>query len=93
MATPDGAMYQISSHRCRLVNKDGEVIDNGVPVDKEMLQRDENGDVITKIYTIQAHGGELQEVELPDYDAFYDLEAISRFLDDFYGNQALPEAA
>ena len=93
MATPDGAMYQISSHRSRIVNKDGEVIDDGVPVDKEMLQRDENGDLITKTYAVPAHGGELQEVELPDYDDFYDFEVISRFMDDFYGNQALPEAA
>ena len=93
MATPDGAMYQISSHRCRLVNKDGEVIDDGVPVDKEMLQRNERGELITKTYAVPTHGGGLQEVELPDYDDFYDFEVISRFLDDFYGAQALPEAA
>ena len=93
MVTPDGVMYQISSHRSRLINKDGKVIEDGVPVDKEMLLRDENGDLVTKTHNIPNSFSGIQETEIPVYDSFYDFEAISRFMDEFYKDRALPEAA
>jgi hypothetical protein len=76
--TADGVAWNVSTWRGKLVDAAGNEIDDGVPVDVDLLERT---------------GSKKTESGLPDYSGFYDLDLLSQVMNEHYGAQALPNAA
>ena len=95
MATADGFKYQISSARLRILNKDGESIDDGIPVDVDLVGRNEDGtDRIIDVEVPVAgysETGEAVETTMTlrtvDYTQLYDIDRLSEEMNRFYGGQ------
>ena len=76
--TADGNGWQISSWRGKLVNDAGREIDDGVPVDVDL---------------IELTGAKKTEEGFLDYSSFYDIDLLSEVMNEYYGKQSLAEAA
>ena len=76
--TADGASWQVSLWRGRFVNDAGREIDDGAPVDVDLLER---------------MGSKRTESGLPDYSCFYDVDLLSEVMNEHYGAEARPSAA
>ena len=82
--TADGAGWQLSTWRGKLINDAGHEIDDGIPVDVDLLER-------TNAKTLESG--------FPDYSCFYDVSLLSEVMNEHYGAagaesaEALPEAA
>ena len=95
MATADGFKYQISSARLRFLNKDGESIDGGVPVDVDLVGKNEDGtDRIIEVEVPVAGYSETGEavettmtLKTVDYTQLYDIDRLSQEMNRFYGGQ------
>ena len=104
MASPDGFFYRFSSSRMHLTTKDGGEIDFGVPVDADLVEKNEDGSY--KTVTTHIVGPVLEENctikdeqevdwESVDYSQFYNLDRLSEEMDSFFGEEeeALQPAA
>ena len=76
--TADGAGWTLSSWRGKLINDAGHEIDDGIPVDVDLLERT---------------GSKTTEEGYPDYSGFYDIDLLSKVMNEHFGAKALPEAA
>jgi hypothetical protein len=76
--TADGAGWQLSTWRGKLINDSGHEIDDGVPVDVDLIERT---------------GSKKTESGFPDYSGFYDIDLLSQVMNEHYGAKALPQAA
>lgn len=80
--TGEGMTYRISAYKGRLVNKDGECIDNGIPVDVDLVKKRSNGK--TKYITVKDvvidNNGTKGDKRIPDYSDFYNIERLSEEL-------------
>lgn len=74
----DGSGWQISSWRGKLINDTGHDIDDGVPVDVDIIERT---------------GSKKTESGFLDYSGFYDIDLLSEVMNEHYGAEALPKAA
>ena len=74
----DGASWQVSTWRGKLINNSGHEIDDGIPVDVDLLER-------TNAKTLESG--------FPDYSCFYDVDLLSQVMNERFGAQALPQAA
>ena len=74
----DGTGWTLSTWRGKLINAAGNEIDDGVPVDVDLIERT---------------GSKTTESGLPDYSCFYDINLLSQVMNEHYGAQALPAAA
>ena len=62
MATADGFIYRISSGRMRLVNEAGRLLEDGVPVDVNLVQTDSSGKKdYREFYNMERIGQEIEE--------------------------------
>jgi hypothetical protein len=68
----DGAAWQVSSWRGKIVDAAGNDVDDGVPVDVDLLERT---------------GSKKTESGFPDYSGFYDLDLLSQVMNEHYGAQ------
>ncbi|MBR0397282.1 MAG: hypothetical protein IJI10_03335 [Eubacterium sp.] len=80
--TPEGFLYTMSSARCRLTDQAGISHDDGIPVDVDLLPKDQNGAVKNIEITIPEdpnfpEDGDIT-VTIPDYTEFYNLERLSK---------------
>lgn len=103
MATPDGFWYQMSSHRMYLMSHGDYDTDLGVPLDADLVEKNEDGSdktikVRTEVLVPGAGGGynmEEAEYESVDYTGFYQIdklrEAISPLFED--SEEELDDAA
>ena len=104
MASPDGFFYRFSSSRMHLTTKDGGEIDFGVPVDADLVEKNEDGSY--KTVTTHIVGPVLEENctikdeqevdwESVDYSQFYNLDRLGEEMDSFFGEEeeALQPAA
>ncbi len=80
--TGEGLTYRISAYMGRLLNKDGESIDNGIPVDIDLVPKRSNGK--TKYITVKDvvidKEGNKGDCRIPDYSDFYNIERLSEEL-------------
>lgn len=83
--TADGVGWEFSSWRARLTNEAGHDIDDGVPVDVDLLMR------------VNAPSEEVDmgfgKTEISDYHCFYEIELLSEVMNEYYGEVSLPAAA
>lgn len=79
--TGAGLVYTHSSWLSRLVSDAGEEIDDGVPVDVDLLARAGS----QKVRRTAEFDGKRVETELHDYSSFYDLDNLSSVMNEFYG--------
>lgn len=88
LSTAEGFDYSISGYRSRLINKAGENIDVGVPVDVDLTQRGADGSTKTTDVEIMAMGTDgteqPQQHTMTDYSQFWDFSALSKAVNDFY---------
>ncbi len=84
--TGEGMTYRISAYDARFLNKDGENIDSGIPVDVDLMVKRSDGK--NKYITLKdvPVGSESQKMELraPDYSEFYNIERLSEEINKFY---------
>jgi C-terminal processing protease CtpA/Prc len=76
--TADGVGWQMSTWRGKLINDAGQDIDDGVPVDVDLLERT---------------GSKKTESGNPDYSGFYDIDLLSEVMNEYFGERTLAEAA
>ncbi|MDO4797966.1 MAG: S41 family peptidase [Coriobacteriales bacterium] len=76
--TADGTGWQESTWRGKLLNNEGQEIDDGIPVDVDLLERT---------------GSKTTEEGYPDYSGFYDIDLLSQVMNEYYGEGSLAEAA
>ena len=76
--TADGAGWTLSSWRGKLINDAGHEIDDGIPVDVDLLERT---------------GSKTTEEGYPDYSGFYDIDLLSKVMNEHFDAKALTEAA
>ena len=81
--TGEGLVYSHSSWISRLVNDAGEEIDDGVPVDVDLLERAGS----RKERRVAEFGGKRVETELHDYSSFYDLDNLSQVMNEIYATR------
>ena len=84
--TGEGLTYQLSSCHMKLLDKDDNSLDNGVPVDIELIPKRSDGDDKTVLVrdVLISLDGEPQELRVPDYTEFYNIERLSDELNAFY---------
>ena len=84
--TGEGMSYGISAFKARFINSKGEIIDEGVPVDTELIPKRSNGD--DKFVTVKdvklSKSNEVKDVRCPDYSGFYDTKKLSEEVNEFY---------
>ena len=82
--TGEGMTYRISAYKGRIINKDGEGIDNGIPVDVDLVPKRSNGK--TKYTTVKdvmiAADGTKGDKRIPDYSDFYNIKKLSEALNE-----------
>ncbi len=87
--TGEGVNYRMSAFRMRVKNEAGEIIDNGIPVDVDLVGRKSNGEY--RFITVDGvpidYDGNTAQKRLPDYTAFYDLKTLSEAVNSCYENQ------
>jgi hypothetical protein len=76
--TADGVDWQVSSWRAKLINDAGGEIDDGVPVDVDLIERT---------------GSKKTESGHYDYSGFYDIDLLSEVMNEYFGERTLAEAA
>ncbi len=81
--TGEGLVYSHSSWISRLVNDAGEEIDDGVPVDVDLLERAGS----KKERRVAEFDGKRVETELHDYSSFYDLDNLSQVMNEIYATR------
>lgn len=74
----DGAGWTLSSWRGKLINEAGHEIDDGVPLDVDLLERT---------------GAKTTESGFPDYSCFYDIDLLSEAMNEYYGKETIAKAA
>ncbi len=80
--TGEGMTYRISAYNGRFINKAGEIIDNGVDVDVDLIPKRLNGKPkFATVKNILWHD-EVYEDRCPDYSDFYDIEKLSEIIND-----------
>lgn len=86
--TGEGLTYRISAYKGRLVNKEGEGIDNGVEVDVDLVPRRSNGKLkFITVNDVESSSGEKGDVRIPDYSEFYNIERLSEEINKFYSEK------
>ena len=81
--TGEGFTYRMSAYKGRFLNEEGEQIDNGVPVDVDLVKKRENGK--PKYITVPFnYEGKDYEGRMPDYSDFYDIDRLSEEVNKFY---------
>ena len=81
-STGEGMTYRISAYCGRLVNKDGESVDNGIPADVNLVGKRSNGK--TKYITVKDvtdSDGTKGDKRIPDYSDFYNIKKLSEVMD------------
>jgi hypothetical protein len=68
----------MSTWRGKLINDAGQDIDDGVPVDVDLLERT---------------GSKKTESGNPDYSGFYDIDLLSEVMNEYFAESTLAEAA
>ncbi len=86
--TGEGLPFRMSSYFARLINKDGENVDNGIPVDVDLVAKRSDGKdkMITVDYEYEDEEGnkEIYELRSPDYSELYDIARLSEEVNAFY---------
>ena len=81
--TGEGMTYRISAYSGRLLNKDGESVDNGVTADVDLVGKRSNGK--TKYITVKDvkldSDGNKGDKRIPDYSDFYNIKKLSEVMD------------
>ncbi|MBO4375516.1 MAG: hypothetical protein J5829_10455 [Lachnospiraceae bacterium] len=81
--TGEGFTYRMSAYKGRLLNEDEEQIDNGIPVDVDLVRKRENGK--PKYITVNfKYEGKEYEGRTPDYSDFYDIDRLSEEVNKLY---------
>lgn len=85
-STGEGMTYRMSAYRGRLVNKDGEGIDNGIPVDIDLIPKRSNGEPkYVTVHGVQIDAeGNTGDRRCPDYSEFYNINRLSEEINRFY---------
>ncbi len=82
-----GLPYILAGNRIRLLNKDRESMEDGIPVNVELLNRTGDGTPETVYVDIREEDENnntfTKTVEIPDYSGFYDLKKLSEILEDW----------
>ena len=78
--------YQLSSCHARFIDQDGNNIDNGVPVDCELIpQRSDGSSRTILVEDVLISGNGIQSgLRVPDYSDFYDIDRLSEEIGAFY---------
>ncbi len=77
--TGEGMTYRISAYKGRLINKNSESVDNGVPVDVDLVGKRSNGAIkyiTVKDVDIDSKGTK-GDKRIPDYSDFYNIKRLS----------------
>ena len=84
--TGEGLSYQLSSCHARFIDQDGNNIDNGVPVDCELIpQRSDGSSRTILVEDVLISGNGIQSgLRVPDYSDFYDIDRLSEEIGAFY---------
>ncbi|MBR5377431.1 MAG: hypothetical protein IK139_09140 [Lachnospiraceae bacterium] len=85
--TGEGFTYRVSAYKGRLVNEKGESIDNGVPVDVDLIKKRSNGK--DRFITVTAKNRDDVDTEyrLPDCSDFYDIDRLSEEVNKYYSDR------
>jgi hypothetical protein len=87
-STGEGLPLRFSSFSGRFINNADETIDDGVPVDTDLVIKRSDGKdkIITVDYTWEDEDGEEQhfEIRTPDYSEFFDISRLSDEVNEFY---------
>ena len=84
LTTGEGMTYRISAYKGRIINKEGEGIDNGIPVDVDLVPKRSNGKdkyITVKDVVIDANGN-TGDKRIPDYSDFYNIKKLSEALNE-----------
>ncbi|MBO5552197.1 MAG: hypothetical protein J5966_09590, partial [Lachnospiraceae bacterium] len=93
--TGDGLNYQMSSCRMKLLDIEGSSIDNGIPVDVDLVPKKSDGSdktVLEKDVLLSKEDGP-QELRVIDYSEFYIIERLSDEINGFYEEEAAEDKA
>ncbi|MCR5357997.1 MAG: S41 family peptidase [Lachnospiraceae bacterium] len=83
--TGEGMSYRFSAYKGRFINEAGEIIDNGVEVDVNLIPNRSNGEpkYIT-VKEIPASDGGTVQMRSPDYSDFYKIDRLSEEINKYY---------
>ena len=85
--TGEGITYRMSSYRALLTDKNWENIDDGIPVDVDLVPKRSDGrDKFITVKDVEVGlEGETEELRVPDYSDFYNIDRLSEEMNAFYG--------
>lgn len=83
--TGEGMTYRMSTYMGRFINKDDEIIDNGVEVDVDLIPKRSNGkDRFITVKDVTGYDGKKADIRIPDYSDFYNISRLSEEMNRFY---------
>lgn len=85
----------MSSCRMKLLDIEGSSIDNGIPVDVDLVPKKSDGSdktVLEKDVLLSKEDGP-QELRVIDYSEFYNIERLSDEINGFYEEEAAEDKA